>query len=343
MPQTEWLTLNKNRRYPFVTSAAFDVDTAQDFPDNAAIVDAGFTAGIDSNFEPGRDQVYLDEWRITSDTIYISFRIAYGAAASYEPFQCYRWTFAFSRSAEFGATSYSIPERRTGQLGDGIDPNPSLGFAFLTIGDVAALVAAMGETAGFFVYSPKIEPALVQTQHAMFVKNIKVANEPRPCPPSCPCDESSSSSSESSQAPIASSSSSSSSAGECTDPLPPEPTQAAVPIATTLPDGIFIDAVKLKEGYNCLITVDGNLIQVGAGVDQGEGMQCEDLRMNADGSFSFESCVVCGDLLYAVNGQGFDVEGLQLIGQKGVVIDPEPDNHRVIVRFEEEGICEIDI
>jgi hypothetical protein len=53
--------------------------------------------------------------------------------------------------------------------------------------------------------------------------------------------------------------------------------------------------------------------------------------------------VVCGGWLYAVNGQGFDVESLQLIGQKGVVIDPDAANHRIVVKFEEEGICEIDI
>lgn len=353
MPQTEWLTLNKNRRYPFVPSAQFDVDTSADFPDNAAFVDAGFTLGIDSNFQPGRDRVYLDEWRITPTTVYFSFKVAYGESATYDPFRCYRWVFEFDRTASFGATSYSVPERDIGLFGSGSEQNPLLGLGFLTIGDVDAIVAALGESTGFFVYSPQVEPAALQTQHNMFVKQFSVANEPRPCPPECDCPEPPSSSSSSSamsssspaESPSVSSSSSSSSSqpGECTDPIPPEPTAAGVPTATTLPDGVFIGDVKLKEGYNSTISVSGNLILLSAGVGLGEGVQCEDLRMNPDGSLSPESCLVCGGLLYALNGQGYDVESMQLIGQKGVVIEPDVANHRVVVRFEEEGICEVDI
>jgi len=657
MPQTDWLTLNKNRRYPFVPATLFDVDTGHNFPGNAAFLDAGFTLGIDSNFVPGRDNVYLDEWRITATNVYFSFKVEYGATADYNPFLCYRWVFSFDITADAGATSFSIPERDLGIIGTENVQNPALGLAFLTIGDISQIVAVMPASVGFFIYVPQVEPALLQTQAGLFVKNLKLANEPRPCPPVCPCIESSSSSSSSSsslspgaiqqtvgvggdhvtwgaasgyltaQSPLTNdyefiqisdvtetsiaiytvdlnghsvlmrsavphngdptagykcfnsvtgvycialiqsgaghieikdlniqfnnvagfpygialqasttgtfyvhdnivfsqtaigigilavfdilplersilfnnvtdgwaygcypimrldngpivenctflnsasgglrlwttatgtgfvrncvfdnineaaagsqarvsgynnasvnadaldanwapgssgnninitllnefvsvtptnanygkvrddgggvcfnggiaptiiantygirldtrphgieisigadelhvAGSSSSSSSSCADPVPPEPTSATVPIATALPNGTFIDVVKLKEGYNCSLTVVNNIIQIAAGLALGEGMQCEDLRMAADGSLAADSCVVCGGWLYSINSQGADVEHLQLLGGPGVVIDPQPASNRIIVRFDEEGICEVDI
>lgn len=72
-------------------------------------------------------------------------------------------------------------------------------------------------------------------------------------------------------------------------------------------------------------------------------MQCEDLRVDEEGVPYHETCLDCGGLVYAINSHGFDVEHLQLVGGQGVVVEPDQDNYRVIVRFEEEGICEVDV
>ena len=72
-------------------------------------------------------------------------------------------------------------------------------------------------------------------------------------------------------------------------------------------------------------------------------MQCEDLRTDVHGNLTPETCVSCGELVYAVNGVGFNVEHLQLIGGPGVVIVPDAANHRIYVRLEEEGICDVEV
>jgi len=127
--------------------------------------------------------------------------------------------------------------------------------------------------------------------------------------------------------------------------LPPEPSELNAPTRLLLPDGTFVGDVLMKEGYNCVITIDGrrNRITIRPGLFKGDGMQCEDLRVDEAGVPFPETCLDCGGLVYAVNSHGFDVEHLQLVGGQGVVIEPDPDNHRVVVRFEEEGICEVDV
>jgi hypothetical protein len=131
----------------------------------------------------------------------------------------------------------------------------------------------------------------------------------------------------------------------CVDPTPPEPGEPGVPIRVKLPDGRFVGAVKLKPGYNCIIDVDDiqNLVTVQSGLNRGEGMQCEDLRTDDEGNLIYETCRDCSGLVYAVNGQGFAVEQLQLVGGQGVLILPDADNHRIVVRFEEEGICQVEV
>lgn len=108
---------------------------------------------------------------------------------------------------------------------------------------------------------------------------------------------------------------------------------------------MFIGDVPLKPGYNCLISIveAQRIVTISAGLNRGEGMQCEDLRTASDGSLVPETCFSCGELVYAVNETGSDVEHLQLIGGPGVVIDPDAENHRIYVRLEEEGICEVEI
>jgi len=354
MPVSDWLTHNSHVMYPFSPNADFTVSLgggSESFPGKNVFSDAGFTAGIHSNFVPGQDGVYLDEWVITAEKIVFSFRIVYGG--TYQPFECYHWVFEFGLDATLGTTEYAIATRRTGDITAPGPENPAMGMAFLTLGRLTELLA-LGTDSGYFLAQPEIEPARVQSDAMAFAEQLLVANEPRPCPPECPCDDSSSSSDSSLSSSSSGadelvatvpSSSSSSSSDFCTDPTPPEPSAVDAPERTPLPGGIFIGNVKLKDGYNCQITVDAarGIVTVNSGINLGAGEQCEDLRMDEDGSLSPESCLVCGGLLYAINGVGFDAEQLQLTGGPGVAIVPEPLQNRVIVRLEEEGICEVEV
>ena len=129
------------------------------------------------------------------------------------------------------------------------------------------------------------------------------------------------------------------------DPEPPEPDAAVAPVRVPLPGGVFTGALQLIPGYNCVLSVSelSQTVTITASLGRGDGEQCEDLRTDDDGNLVPETCLSCGDLVYAINAIGFDVEHLQLVGGPGVVIDPDPDNNRVYVRLEEEGICEVQV
>lgn len=141
------------------------------------------------------------------------------------------------------------------------------------------------------------------------------------------------------------SSSSSSSSEVCVDPEPPEPAELNAPVRVPLPNGRFTGGIKLKAGYNCVIDVNAvqNIVTIQTGLGSGEGMQCEDLRTDENGLPVHETCRDCSGMVYAVESHGFGVEELQLVGGPGVLILPDADNHRIVIRLEEEGICSVEV
>jgi hypothetical protein len=107
----------------------------------------------------------------------------------------------------------------------------------------------------------------------------------------------------------------------------------------------FIGAVKLKPGYNMQVSILAatKLVTLDAVVNKGEGMQCQDLRMDETGALVPNACLDCGNLVYAINGFGYDAEHIQFVGDKGVVVIPDPVHHSVTIRLEEDGICRVDV
>jgi hypothetical protein len=346
VPESDWLNQNAHRHYPLVPSADFTVDTGL-FDGKIAFVDAGFTLGIASAFEHAQDHIFLERYYMTASVIRFVFRLEYAPAVPYPAMQCYEWVFEFPIDAPFGATVSAVPTRISDFHLIG-EENVEMGLGFLTVGflDIALASAVAGNV--FFTQQPQVEPALLQSAVNTFVNSIKLANEARPCPPACDSSSSSSSSSSpssSSPSSPSSSSSSSSSSPDCEDPEPPEPATLDAPTRVDLPGGVFTGQVKLKAGYNCLISIDGNRnrITIKPSLSRGEGMQAEDLRLGEDGIPFHETCLDCGGLVYAINSHGFDVEHIQFVGGQGVVVEPDAENHRVVVRFEEEGICRVDV
>ena len=348
MPETDWLNLNTQRPYPFVPTADFAADDGAPvvFAGNLAFADAGFTLGVLSAFEHARDSIVLDRYVYGATSIAFVFKTAYGATAPYEAMQCYEWVFVFDLAAEYGATTYTVPTRITAAPDEYGEENPAMGLAFLTVGQLDAVLTTLSAGVGYFTATPQLEPAVLQSNVNTFAEHIKLANEPRPCPPACPCESSSSSSSSSdSSAPSSAESSSSSSSAICDDPTPPEPDDAYAPTRLPLPGGTMLGDVLLKPGYNSTIEViaASNIVTLSAGLGRGDGMQCEDLRTDDDGNLTAETCRSCGGLVYAVNDTGYSVEHLQLVGGPGSVITPDADNHCIYVQLEEEGICNVEV
>jgi len=224
MAQSDWLIHNAQRAYPFI-EGPFPT-TGGDFPGNEVFADLGFTPGIASYFEPGRDSIYLDRYYATASDIYFFFRVAYGVGAEYEAMECYEWVFGFALDDPLGKTVYAIATQRA--LAD-FDYSrereaPEMGMAFMTCGRLDVLSLAPG--GNHFTDTPTVEPALIKSDAKAFVNSFKLANEPRPCPDECLCSSSSSSSSGPSELPSSSSSSSSSPSSSPRSPVSPVPTES---------------------------------------------------------------------------------------------------------------------
>jgi hypothetical protein len=265
------------------------------------------------------------------------FRVAYGAGAEYEAMDCYDWVFTFDWDDPVGTIQYAVPTLRP--LSDfGYAPDteaPEMGFGFMVLGQLDGLTFSGGE---FTTDQPTIEPALIKSDARAYVNSVNLANEPRPCPPEC-CPSSSSSSPESSEQ------SSEQSSAFCEVEEPPEPALQSAPLRLALPDGRFVGDIRLTSGYNLQISLieSQSSLKFDAVVNGGAGMQCEDLRIHDDGEPVFESCEVCSPWVYGINGHGYPAERMQLVSEAGVLIVPDPDNHRIWVILEDVGICRVDI
>lgn len=326
----EWLYLNTQRSYPFV-SPDYAV-SAGSFDGNAAFADLGFTPGIHSNFVPVRDSIYLDRYDTDGSTVTFYFKVAYGTT-DYEAMACYEWAFTFDLLAPLGSIEYAVAQH----VDDGRE-NPTMGMAFVACGRLDDLTLTAGTVD--LTDQPTIEPALIQSDAQAFVNQLQLANEPRPCPQLC-CDSSSSSSS----GPSAEPSEASSSSSGCVDPEEPEAPLQSAPLRLPLPGGQLAGSVKMRAGFNFQIVVQeaSNLVILRAGVNRGEGMQCEDLRTDAEGDLVEDTCLSCGELLYGINGYGYEAEQIQLVGEPGVVVTPYPNEHKVVVSVDDVGLCQVEI
>jgi hypothetical protein len=117
-----------------------------------------------------------------------------------------------------------------------------------------------------------------------------------------------------------------------------------VVVPDALPETLgIVGNVKLKPGFNCVLVVDelNNAIVISASEKAGAGEQCVDLRTLEDGTIVEDNCMPCRGPIYTINGRGNDDEAFQLVGGPGVVIDPFPDRHEIIISLDEEGICDV--
>lgn len=322
---TDWLSLNGQRSYPLVDVEPVDERYVR------PIVDAGFILGIDNYFQIGSDTVVL--WRMTKTAASVTyfFRVKYGISSL---LSCHEWRFEVPLTSPFGTTVYEDAY----DVDTNID-QPDWGTAFLTVGNLNQLASL---PATDIAYSPEleVEPGTLQVLRDSYVNSINLANRLRLCPDEDDPDIPGSSSS-------SSLSSSSSSSGivppDCEDAEAPEPEAEEFEIRTVYPTAEGLTgAIKLRPGYNATIQTLENLnrLLIGAGVGRGEGQICKDLRINLDG-IREDLCQPCDDLVYMINGAGLDSDQLQLVGGPGVIIEPDPDAHEIVIRIEEDlDVCD---
>ena len=93
--------------------------------------------------------------------------------------------------------------------------------------------------------------------------------------------------------------------------------------------------VYIEEGCNCRVAVDPDTDRVRITAARGAGAgRCSD---------EYTPTLACDEVLLRINGlQAGDQGGFMLVGSDGVEVEPDPDNHRVIIRAKvdsEEIVC----
>lgn len=176
MAEHGYLEVNEFITYPFVVGSSFAMSGGTTFP-KEAISDAGFTFGVNSQFEVGTHTMILEEVRIIlsgpPNTCQLTFYADAPGTTSY------RWVFSFPLDIEKGCT---IQRDATATIDNIEDFN--VGWGFITIGDLRRLsVLAVGTytTTG----APELEPAQLQSLAGTSVSTISIGNVSRQCFPNC--------------------------------------------------------------------------------------------------------------------------------------------------------------
>lgn len=304
MAEREFYNTNDQISFPFIHGDPLGLAPAATLP-RQGIVDAGFVMGIDSEFDVETDTVYLHSFYVSLGSVFFDFR------STASGFGSHRFLFNFPvGSTAFGTTCYADATLITGG-----PEEPSVGRAFLTVGDLTG-VLTLGDTLWTLTGLLRVEPGLIQTEVGSFISSVSAGNKARCCPAACGVPSSSSSE-----------------------------------IACD-PDGIFLQAqgltgdILFREGNNIGIQLDEttNAILFDALIGLGEGETCEDVIIDGDGEDGFrrgETCLTCGEAIRSVNGRVIPGGKLVLSGWPGVEITPDPDNNLVYVTLNPEKFCEV--
>ncbi len=211
----------------------------------------------------------------------------------------YRWLF----QAETGGVS-GCPIYTDAVLIAGGPDSPDRGTGFLAVGDLTEL-AALGDGLWLTGGTPRVEPALLQSMIDSFARSVNLANDARRCPPQC----GSSASSESAE--------------------------------TFLQAGDLVGDLKFREGYNSRIVLNrtDNSIQLGANRGSGAGETCEDVIIDEGGFQPGAPCSECDGYINSINGKTAQSGQLRLVAGPGMVVVPDPDNHKIVIRVESNRVC----
>lgn len=313
MAQTDWLNLNDYRDYPLAQDGDFSLSTGGKLP-RLGIADAGFVMGVASEFDhsdPAHD-LYLHRVVRGFTSLTLIFR------SDAPSFVGWEFQFPFADDDPRGRTVYADAVEVATAITD-----VCRGTGFLVIGTLDELLMLIIDT-HVLTAKPRVEQALVQSLADSLAKSVNIANDMRPCPPSCFPESPSSPSSVSSPSPAS---------------LPAG--AALIPVAVAEATGLDGD-VEFKPGWNSTIKLiqTDNAVEFGAGVGAGEGEPCADIRIEEDGLQLDESCEPCAGFIYSINGRGREQTHLLLAAGEGINIVPDPaDPHGLIVAVDPEQLC----
>lgn len=94
--------------------------------------------------------------------------------------------------------------------------------------------------------------------------------------------------------------------------------------ATGEGQAVLSGLIYVEPGYNCDPTVVPDSIRLSAGLGYGAGRYCERL---------LDAVVSCADAILWWNGQNASEDGnIEIRGGQGVDVDPQPENHRIVIR-----------
>ena len=178
MAHAGFLNDNEYRQYPIVPVGANQLDTG-------LIVDCGFVMGLDSDFSPGTDIVYLSAVRRVGNSLKIEFRTTAPAAANF-PLIFTRAIDAAEFTEEYVESAAADKLCATEPVWDG----------FIVSGSVAEVFAALrdGGVQSFSNYSATVEPARIQTLKNSYLRSVNIGNYPKVISKPKKCGSSSSSS-----------------------------------------------------------------------------------------------------------------------------------------------------
>lgn len=286
MPRAGFHNDNEYRAYPFIFKKKY---VGTELP-TAIIVDCGFIMGLDSEYDPAANVIYLQSIGRTAETFEFVFKTNAPNAVNLPI------TFSCPISANEWQT---IPGESEPNTDNNFCAEEPAWEGFITIGKFDELLVLLPTIGVVEFYAPTditdeytpdyiVEPSRAQSLVRAYVRAISAANYARPRVPSC--DETGSSSSSNSE-------------------------ERQIIINATCLRG----DIKLKAGYNCAInqTTTANTITVNAfkrdrGVNDpneeicryGSELALYEGHVPAEGDEFLSGGPTCADLITSINGIG---------------------------------------
>lgn len=278
MPQSDFYNHNRFIAYPLRAQSKSEFVFGGMVMRESALLDAGFVLGIDSGYDPA--------YRVNLLSVAVS-----GTSVT---FVCKDYT----ETATFTFVCDSTDPEGTLYEVDA-DEGSGSGTGWLVPGDLGTLVAEAGDGVYTKAGGYSFEPALVQTLHKHFVKQINIASQP-----------------------------------DTVWHPPEECGGAATDLWRYIVTGAGLTgAQKFRAGYNARIAVvdSGNYIEIAAGRGRGEGEPCD----RVDIGEPLSEGPGCADIFNTIAGILPDEQGnftLKALSS-GIKITPYPDDHKVIISF----------
>jgi len=310
--QAGWYNTNANRTWPFT-------EVSSCFVPDSTIVDAGFIAGVLSEFDSAVHSIWLASVARTGDTFVFSF---YSDAPGLNEgvFQVSRSlsdpvyvpVFVEADTDEEEPVSEVVPLEISESVlstGDTIDDVRWEGFVvFGNLAELAALLTDGNSLTGTMI----IEPGVVQNLVASYARSVSIANEDRT---RFETDE------------------------DCSAVVWPVTPQDIWPRQI----GMCGD-LRLQEGIYCRLELNSvdNSITVSADVDNDKVSPCEQqpvfqLEQAPEFASTLDGSPMCNEVLRTVNGVGGRT--ISLVGGDGVQIEFDPVTATITVAVNMQGMA----